>query len=367
MTKIEKFMRSGLSEVDVYAASKASDVLSKEIGIPVDKIIKMDDNENPYGCSPRVMKAFATSHEFNTYADVTQKELHEQIAKYAGVEANWVTAENGSNMLIDDLLSIFIEPGDKVINFPPTFDIFRVRTNFRGGQLTVIPRDKSFAVDVKAARAAIDSKTKLIVLVSPNNPTGTITPKKDIQELIDTGLPMIVDEAYFEFCGETSAALVKQHENLMVLRTFSKWAGLAGIRLGYSITSPKIAEALMKVKIPFSVSIPARIAARESLADVDYLMSTVKKIVAERERLFNELGALKFIKPFPSKSNFIFCAVTKGSASEVQKKLEKKGILVRYFNLPYLENSLRIGVGKPEHTDALMKELRNIEGEISKA
>src|ERR1035437_2628494 len=156
MTKIEKFMRSGLSEVDVYAASKASDVLSKEIGIPVDKIIKMDDNENPYGCSPRVMKAFATSHEFNTYADVTQRELHEQIAKYAGVEANCVVAENGSNMLIDDILSIFIEPGDKVINFAPTFDIFRVRTNFRRGELTVIPRDKSFAIDVKAAKSAID-------------------------------------------------------------------------------------------------------------------------------------------------------------------------------------------------------------------
>jgi histidinol-phosphate aminotransferase len=205
----------------------------------------------------------------------------------------------------------------------------------------------------------------MIVLVSPNNPTGTITPRKDILELVETGLPMIVDEAYFEFCGETMAPLVKQHENLMVLRTFSKWAGLAGIRLGYSITHPSIAEALMKVKIPFSVSIPARIAARESLADVDYLMSTVKKIVAERERLFKELSTTKFIKPFPSQSNFIFCAVTKGNASEVQKKLEKKGILVRYFNLPYLENSLRIGVGKPEHTDALMKELRNIEQELS--
>ena len=147
----------------------------------------------------------------------------------------------------------------------------------------------------------------------------------------------------------------------MVLRTFSKWAGLAGLRIGYGIFPPQIADYLLKIKLPYNVSMAASVAVQESLVDIDYLMSTVKAINTERERLFSKLKQLKFLKPFPSRANFILCSVLEGTASELQQRLQRKGILVRYFDLPFLKNSIRISVGKPEHTDALIKALQEPE------
>jgi len=146
----------------------------------------------------------------------------------------------------------------------------------------------------------------------------------------------------------------------MVLRTFSKWAGLAGLRIGYGIFPPEIANYLLKIKPPYNVNAAALVAVQESLKDIDFLMSRVKAIVTERERLFTELGKLKFLKPFPSQANFILCSVLNGKASQLQQKLRNKGILVRYFDTPLLRNSVRISVGKPEHTDALIKALKEI-------
>ncbi|GAI80034.1 unnamed protein product, partial [marine sediment metagenome] len=136
----------------------------------------------------------------------------------------------------------------------------------------------------------------------------------------------------------------------MVLRTFSKWAGLAGLRIGYGIFPPEIAGYLLRIKPPYNVNVAALVAMRESLKDIDYLMGRVKAIIAERERLFIELKKLKWLKPFPSKANFILCSVLEGKASELQGELQRKGILVRYFDRPMLRNSIRFSVGKPEHT-----------------
>jgi histidinol-phosphate aminotransferase len=147
----------------------------------------------------------------------------------------------------------------------------------------------------------------------------------------------------------------------MVLRTFSKWAGLAGLRIGYGIFPPEIANYLLKIKPPYNVNAAALVAVQESLEDIDFLMSRVKAIVAERERLFAELAKLKFLKPFPSRANFILCSVLNGRASQLQQKLRNKGILVRYFDTPRLRDFIRISVGKPEHTDVLIKALREME------
>jgi len=229
------------------------------------------------------------------------------------------------------------------------------------GKLVEVPRDENFAVNVTAVKAAISKKTKVILLANPNNPTGTVTPQPDIVEIADTGLPVLVDEAYYEFSGETVAPLVSQYKNLMVLRTFSKWAGLAGLRIGYGIFPLEIANYLLKIKPPYNVNAAALVAVQESLEDIDFLMSRVKAIVVERERLFAELAKLKFLKPFPSRANFILCSVQNGRASQLQQKLRNKGILVRYFDTPRLRNFIRISVGKPEHTDVLIKALRKIE------
>jgi len=226
-----------------------------------------------------------------------------------------------------------------------------------------VPRDEGFAVDVRAVKAAITEKTKVIFLANPNNPSGTPMPGQDIIEILKTGIPVLVDEAYYEFGGETVTPLVSEYDNLMVLRSFSKWAGLAGLRVGYGIFSAKITEYIMRTKMPYNVNVAALIGVEESLKDLDYLRGRVKAIIAERERLFVELKKIEWLKPSPSQANFILCLVLNGRASELQKSLRDKGILIRYFDKPLLKDFIRVSVGKPEHTDALIKALREIEEE----
>jgi len=359
-TGIEKFIRPDLATFVGYSASTSPDTLEGKVEVPVEGIIKLDANENPYGCSPRVNQALATYPYFSVYPDSGQTELRKLLAGYAGVALERIVAGHGSNQLIDIIVRLFVGPGDEVINCVPTFDVYRFSTEICGGTLVEVLRDENFAVNVKAVKAAISKKTKIIFLANPNAPTGNLIPQKDILDIVDTGLPVMVDEAYYEFSGETVVPLVSRYENLMVLRTFSKWAGLAGLRIGYGIFPPRIADCLMTIKIPYNVNMAALVAVRESLKDIDYLMDRVKAIIAERERLLEELKKLKFLKSFPSRANFILCAVLNGKAGELWQKLQNKGILVRYFDNPLLQDFIRISVGKPEHTDALIKVLKEI-------
>ncbi|MAF85778.1 MAG: histidinol-phosphate transaminase [Dehalococcoidales bacterium] len=359
---IEKLIRSSLVTFGGYSPGKSPETLEGQVEVPVEGIIKLDANENPYGCSPRVQPALANYPGFNIYPDAGQTELRKSLEKYTGVGAEYIVAGDGSDQLIDLIVRLFVGPGDEVINCPPSFEMFSFSTELCGGSLVEVPRDENFAVNIKAVKAATGEKTKVIFLASPSNPTGTITPRSDILELLDTGRPVVVDEAYYEFSGETVVPLASKYKNLMVLRTFSKWAGLAGLRVGYGIFPPEIASYLLRIKPPYNVNVSALVAVRESLKDIDYLMRRVKAIVAERERLFGELEKLGFLKPVPSRANFILCSVLNGRASELQQKLEKKGILVRGFDKPMLRNFIRISVGKPEHTDAVIKALREIGG-----
>ena len=362
---IERLIRSDLVTFGGYSARKSPETLEGKVEVPVESIIKLDANENPYGCSPRVNQALANYPYLNIYPDDGQTGLRKLLEGYAGVDAKHIVAGSGSNQLIDLVLRLLISHGDEVINCVPTFGLFRFSTELCGGTLVEVPRDENFAVVVSVVKAAISKKTKIIFLVNPNNPTGTIIPRQDILEILDTGLPVLVDEAYYEFSGQTVAPLVGQYDNLMVLRTFSKWAGLAGLRIGYGLFPPKIADYLLRIKIPYNVNVAALVAVQESLKDIDYLMGTTKAIIAERERLFDELKKIKWLNPFPSQANFILCSVLNGKASQLHKRLQDKGILVRYFDKPLLRNSIRISLGKPEHTDALIKALREIGEEIN--
>ncbi len=358
---IDRLIRPDLVTFSGYTAHTSPETLEGKVEVPVESIIKLDANENPYGCSPKVSRALANYPYFNIYPDDGQTRLRKLLEEYTGIDARHIVAGSGSNQLIDLVLRLFITKGDEVINCVPTFGIYSFSTVLCGGALVEVPRDENFAVNVGAVKAAINKKTKIVFLANPNSPTGNIIPQKDILEIVDTGLPVIVDEAYYEFSGETVAPLVSQYENLMVLRTFSKWAGLAGLRVGYGLFPPKIADYLLTIKMPWYGYVGALVAVQESLKDLDYLLGRVKAIIAERERLFGELKKLKFLRPFPSQANFIFCSVLNGRASEIQQELQRKGILVRYFDKPMLRNSIRISVGKPEHTDALIKALKEIE------
>jgi histidinol-phosphate aminotransferase len=357
---IKKFIRPHLLGFAGYSASTSPDTLEGKIDVPLGDVIKMNANENPYGCSPRVLEALAKCDHFHIYPDDGQQELRKQLAQYAGAPAARIIAGHGSNTLIDLIVRLFVGPGDEVINCVPTFDIYRFSTEICGGTLVNLNRDENYAIDVKKVLVSINRKTKLVFLATPNNPTGNVIPRQDILRIIATGIPVVVDEAYYEFSGETMMGDIDKYPNLIVLRSFSKWAGLAGIRVGYGVFPEDIVSYLMAIKIPHNVSVAAEVAVRESLADIKYLQDKVKAIIAERGRLFSELQKISYLKPFPSRSNFIYCQVLKGSASALYQKLQRRGILVRYFVLPLLKNGVRISVGRPQHTDVLVKTLHQL-------
>jgi len=357
---IERLLRSDLFGLKAYQPIVPPDVLSEQAGIPIKGVIKLDGNENPYGCSPRVKDALANYNFYHIYPDPDQREVRKELERYVGVSAEHIVAGSGSDELIDLILRLFIESGDQVLNCVPTFGMYPFCTEICGGEVVDVPRDKSYAIDGTKVKEAVSERTKIIFVASPNNPTGNVTPERDILELVKTGIVVVVDEAYYEFSGVTVAPLVLKYENLIVLRSFSKWAGLAGLRIGYGIFSTLISQHLLKIKQPYNINLAAEIAVKESLIDTDYLKSTVRAIIAERERLFTKLGELKFLNPFPSQANFILCAVVKEDAQVIHEGLQKKGIFVRYFDTPLLRNSLRISVGKPEHTDALIEALKEL-------
>jgi histidinol-phosphate aminotransferase len=285
------------------------------------------------------------------------------LADYAGVPADNIVASSGSNQLIDLILRLFISQGDEVISCVPTFGLYRFSTSLCGGRIIEVPRDSDFGVNLTAVKKAINRRTRLIIIANPNNPTATLTPQEDIIELLETGLPLVIDEAYYEFSKKTVVPLVKDYENLMVLRTFSKWAGIAGLRFGYGVFSDDVTKRLLSAMIPYSVNVAAQVAVKESLKDLDYLYANIEKITRERDRLFGKLNGFSWLKPCPSQANFVLCSVSVIKAAELHRQLETKGILVRYFDTPELRDFIRISVGKPEDSDILERTLREIGGD----
>ncbi|HEY94799.1 MAG TPA: histidinol-phosphate transaminase [Dehalococcoidia bacterium] len=357
---IEKYIRPDLTGFGGYSARISPDTLEGKVEVPVDTIIKLDANENPYGCSPAVSKALASYDEYYVYPDDGQTKLRKLLAGYCGVDEKYIVAGGGSNQLIDLILRLFLNRDEEVINCVPTFGIYKFSTDLCGGKLVEIPRKDNFDIDIAAVQAAVTDLTKVVFLANPNNPTGNIISEVDIRDILGTGVVVVVDEAYCEFSRQTVVPLIEEYGNLIVLRTFSKWAGLAGLRVGYGLFPPEIADYILKIKIPYNINAAAMVAVEASLKDIDYLESMVEKIIDERERLFTELEKISWLKPYPSQANFILCKVEKGNALQLRQKLQEKGILIRYYDDTILRDYVRISVSKPEHTDALMNVLRNI-------
>jgi len=358
----ESLIRGDIWGIEPYEPILPLEALSVLSGVPVDKLIKLDGNENPYGCSPRVRRALADYPFYHIYPDPLQREIQEPLEDYVGVSREYIVAGSGSDELIDLTLRIFLEPGDKVINCVPTFGMYPFSTAVCGGRTVTVPRDEDYGVDVAGVKSAIDGRTKVVFIASPNNPTGNVIPSDAVPKLLKSGVIVVVDEAYYEFSGQTFALMVPEHPNLIVLRSFSKWAGLGGLRAGYGIFPANIADLIRRIKIPYNVNVAAMIAMRESLADIDYLRGNVRAIIDERERLASILREQGVLEPLPSEANFILCRVARGDAVDIKRRLAKKGIFIRHFDTPLLRNMLRISVGRPEQSDALVEALAKWEG-----
>ena len=361
-TVYKDLIRTDIADMAPYTPIVPFDVLSKRLGIAPENIIKLDANENPYGPSRRVCQALANETYYHIYPDPDSTSLRHALSQYTNIDASHIVVGHGADELIDLIIRLFIAPGDVVINCPPTFGMYRFDTELNGGSIVDIERKADFSLDLESIVALTHnaSNPKIIFITSPNNPDGGTLDDACLRQLLQLPLIVVLDEAYIEFAGGSRADWVLAHENLIVLRTFSKWAGLAGLRVGYGIFPQWILSHLLKIKQPYNVNLAGATAALASLSDVDYLRENVQKIVEERGRLYQALQEFDFLEPYPSEANFILSRVIGRDAAELKAKLAERGILIRYFNTPHLRDHVRISVGTPSQTAALLKTLSTL-------
>ena len=360
--KLQQSMLPHIRGLGLYQGVDPVDVMAERAGIPLDGIIRLNGNENPYGPSPAVAKALADFPNFNHYPDPEQRQLRQALSAHLGVEPERIIAGNGSDELIDMLFRMFIGPGDNIINLTPTFGMYALGAEICGGEAVSVPRDANFEIDLEGVKLAITPHTKAIVVCSPNNPSGNLATEAEVRSLLDTGLLVIVDEAYYEFCGQTFLPLLDEYPNLVLLRTFSKWAGLAGLRIGLGVMHPDLARTMMSVKPPYNVNLAAEVALIASLEDMPALLERVNAIVAERDRMAGLLAAIPTIRAYPSQANFILCEVPEGTGEQVFDGLCSRGIFLRHWSSARLRDCVRVSVGLPEENDAVAAALAELTG-----
>lgn len=341
-----------------WGLSTVEDIAARQ-GLGAERIIKLDSNENLYGPSPRVAAVLAAGADWQLYPDALYRDLRRALAHYAGVTPDNIIVSNGGDELISLVTQLTVAPGDEIINCPPTFSVYDWAAAMHFGRLVAVPRrrEAGYALDMAGVRQALTERTRLIIVCNPNNPTGGLTPQEDIVALLDSGVMLLLDEAYYEFCGMTLAPLVHRYPNLVILRTMSKWAALAGLRVGYGIVSDGLLAQINKLRMPFNVSLAGCAAALAALADTAYALDNVRRMVDERARLYACLQEIPFLTPYPSHGSFVTADVTKGDARLLRDEVERDGVALRLFQNTYLPNAIRVSVGKPEHTEAAIAAL----------
>jgi histidinol-phosphate aminotransferase len=358
-------VRPEMDRMAAYIPGESLETFSARTGISIEHIIKLNSNESPYGPAPEVMHALGDHRNYNNYPDTDSTALRRALSDYTRIESSHIVVSHGSNELINLLWHIFLSVGDNVICCPPTFSLYTFITTFCGAYVLEVPRTLDYEVDVTAILSALTPETKMIILCSPNNPTGNPICEQDVLSLLETGRIVVVDEAYVEFSHNSRglAHLVPHYRNLVVMRTFSKWAGLAGLRIGYGLFPTWIVSYLRRAQCPFEVNVAGHIAAIETLKHLDYTLDRVRRIIQERDRLFEVLASYTYLDPIPSQGNFILTRVCDEEVKmeHLRTVIESNGILLRYFNHPYLHDYVRLTVGLPEHTDRIAEALERIE------
>ncbi len=357
LTDLRTLLRRSHAQVAPYAPVEPTDVLAARRGLAPDRVIRLDMNENPYGPPLRVQEALASCDEYHRYPDAESRDIRRLLAGYTGIGAERIVVGNGSDEIIDLLFWLFLDPGDAVLIPTPTFGMYEARARVFGAAVLRVPRQPDFALDIEAMEAALTPEVKVVFLASPNNPTGNLCRERDIIRLLQHNVIVVVDEAYFEFSGRTVAPLTGEYDNLVVLRTFSKWAGLAGLRVGYGIFPRWIADEAWRVKRPYTVNVAAQVAVRAIFEEMPALRNTIRRLRLERLRMFRSLRKLNFVRPLESKGNFLLVHVLHGTGAALADWLEADGIFIRRYASPDLRDYVRISVGRPEDTDRLMRSM----------
>lgn len=352
-----------LKDIPDYIPGKPVEELERELGIR--EIIKMASNENFWGPPLKVRAAILDKiKQLNSYPDSGCFLLRKELSKKFGVEPNQVIVGHGSNYLIELISRSVLNPGDEGITCDPSFPFYRRAIKGAIGSHKSIPL-RDFEMDVEDLLNGLSDRTRVIFLGSPNNPTGKIIPfpkLKLFMDRVDTSVLVVLDEAYFDYVESTEARsgldLLKDHQNLLILRTFSKIHGLAGLRIGYGIAHAPIIQSLMKLYLPFNVGILAQAAALAFLEGEEGFLNEVRRINEEGKNYFyrelRNLG-LEFV---PTEANFILVRV--GKATRVYEDLLKKGIIVRDMTPWKLPDHIRVTISLPENNERFIRELQII-------
>lgn len=349
--------------ISPYQPGKPMTELAREMGIPVENILKLASNENPLGMSPKAKKAVeAAISGVERYPD--QFELIAKVAERAGVAQNQVVLGNGSNDVLDLIARVFLAPGRSAVFAQHAFAVYPLATLSTGAELISTPA-KNYGHDLAAMLAAIRPDTRIVWIANPNNPTGNFLPYPEVRaflEAVPKNVVVVLDEAYNEYISPDervdTAAWIKDFPNLVVCRTFSKIYGLAGLRVGYALASGEVADLMNRVRQPFNVNNLAIAGALAALDDHEFLNASYELNCRGMVQLVAGLQALG-LEYIPSHGNFVTFKV--GDAAAVNQKLLKQGVIVRPIGGYGLPDWLRVTIGSaPENArflDALGKAL----------
>jgi histidinol-phosphate aminotransferase len=325
-------------------------------------IAKLNQNENPYDLPEEIKAEILDSmrtREWTRYPIFDPPDLRERLAARFGLGADQFVIGNGSNQLLYLLGSAIVSPGDKVVITPPTFSLFDLVARISHGTVVAVHQKPDFLLDEDGVFSAV-SEAKLTFLCSPNNPTGRAVPIAFLEKALKSTDGLIVwDEAYGEFWGETAVPLLERYPNLLILKTFSKAFGLAGLRIGYLIGDPMLIVELKKVNIPFNINLMSYIVAMKLLDYPEWIAVQVEKIREERDRLTSALKNVPGITVYPSAANFLL--FRSGDSMSVFNGLKALGVLVRPVEAhPLLKNCLRVTVGTPDENEAFLDALKKV-------
>jgi len=359
MSQIEKLMRPHMVNFATYHGVDPSEELARKAGIKPEDVIRLNANENPYGPLDEVSAALS-GLPLHLYPDPNQRKLRAALSEYTGQPTERIMAGAGGDEIIDLLMRLFVAPGQKVLDCEPTFGMYSFSARLAEAEIVSVPRNSSWDVDIPAMLNAIDDSARIVFLASPNNPTGNLLAEQDARALLDTGVIVCIDETYYEFANRTLCPLLDEYENLVILRSFSKWAGIAGLRVGYAIASGELIGHLMDIKQPYNINVAGEAAVLAALEHRDELLERAATLIEQRKRLEAVMDELEGVSYYPSEGNFLLCRFERRTAEEAYVGLAKRGIFVRRFPQTVLETSLRISAGTPEQTDLLIDALRSV-------
>jgi histidinol-phosphate aminotransferase len=327
--KSEELVRPTVKEIKEYVPGKSIEEIAKKYGQDPDTIIKLGSNENPLGPSPLAIAAIQEKIAKVHLYPPDALDLRNAIGNYTGYPAaNIVVSGNGMDGILDTMMRLFMSPGAESIIPIPTFSYYEIASLANGGKPVLVERDSDFSISPEKILGKVNGNTRMIFLCSPNNPSGNSIPEKDARKILgSTQAIVFIDEAYVEFADSSITGLVREYDNLIVGRTFSKAFGLAGMRMGYAIVPGWVAREYMKVMTPFSMDVLSIAAGLAVLGDGEYLKKSIDNVKKGRLQLSKALGSL--CKVFPSNANFIMIDISPRSAKEVSESLLEKGIIIR--------------------------------------